>query len=188
MKATVVFTGRGLDITPAMKEFITEKLEKLTYIDMALLIDCEVGQTVAHKGKKDDFYVRFLITVPKAAVRLKKNGPEVYSLVDFMMPMLQEKLVQYKENLRKWEGSEAWPEPTVVEAHSQADESSVYAGYVPKIRKKVLAELTTVSVTEAIERMELMDRDFYVFKDISSGKISIISKQGTGYELLVPET
>lgn len=183
----ITFTGRGLEVTESMKQFITEKLMKVPHLDMALQVNCEVGQTVSHKGSEKDFYLRVLITLPKAVVRMRKEGAEVYSLVDEMFPSLQKKLVQYKENFRKWEGAEQWPESTVVEEYIVPDDSSsaVYAGYLPQVRKKILTEMPPMSVTEAIERMELMDRDFFVFREVQSSKIAVVARMAGGYELIM---
>ncbi len=185
----VTFTGRGLEVTDSMKQFITDKLSKIPHIDMSLQVNCEVGQTVSHKGASKDFYVRVLITLPKAVVRMKKDGADVYALVDEMTPSLQKKLVQYKDNFRKWEGAEQWPESAVVEEDAIVDDSAsaVYAGYVPQIRKKVLTEMPPMSVTEAVERMELMDRDFFVFRDVQTSKIAVVARRGDGYEMVVTE-
>jgi len=180
----VTFTGRGLEITEAMKDFITEKLEKIPYIESATHINCEIGQEIAHKGTEKDFYIRLLITLPKAAVRMKKEGPEVYSLLDEMLPSIQKKLVQYKENSKKWEGSEQWPEAKVEEEQVDTSVSAVYANYVPKIKRKNITEMQPMSVSEAIERMELLDKSFFVFKDILTNSIAVVSKKGGSYELI----
>lgn len=187
MDIPIIFTGRNVDVTESMRQFITEKLEKVLYIESATSINCEVGQTMSHRGTEKDFYVRFLINLPRAQVRLKKEGPEVYPLVDEMMISLRNKMVQYKDNLKKWEGTEVWPESPVVEDASLLDDSAsaVYAGYTPHIRRKVISEMAPMSVTEAIERMELLDKDYFVFKDIQSGKVSVVARKTGEYEVVV---
>jgi hypothetical protein len=87
--------------------------------------------------------------LPKAVVRIKKEGAEVYPLMDEMLPSLHNKMVHYKDNFRKWEGAEAWPEAALTEdltAQQQADDSAsaMYAGYSPKVRRKVVTEMPNV--------------------------------------------
>ena len=190
MSLPITYTGRGVEVTDPMKEYIEDKLLKVPHIELATQINLEVGNTVFHKGADKDFYVRILITLPKAVVRMKKEGGDVYVLFDDMVPSLQEKLVHYKDNFRKWEGAETWPETAVVEdvkeeAKLGDSSSAIYAGYVPKIRRKVITEIAPMSVTEAIERMELLDKNFFIFKDVQSGNIAVVVKNGSEYEMVV---
>jgi len=192
MSLPITFTGRGFDVTDPIKKYVEDKLLKLPHIELATQIDLEVGKTVFHKGAAKDFYVRILITLPKAVVRMKKEGEDVYVLFDDMAPSLHEKLVHYKDNFRKWEGAETWPENAVVEdvkeeAKLEDSSSAIYAGYVPKIRRKVITEMAPMSVTEAIERMELLDKDFFIFKDVQSGNIAVVVKNGSEYEMVVAD-
>ena len=188
MSIPISFTGRGVEVTDSMKNFITEKLEKVPHIELATQANVEVGQTMAHKGTENDFYVRILLNLPRAILRMKKEGSEVYDLVDQMLPSLHQKMVQYKENFRKWEGAETWPETQVTEdIKEEESNSAMYAGYTPNVRRKVLTEMAPMSVTEAIERLELLDKQFFVFKDVQSGNIAVVSKKGANYEMIVAD-
>lgn len=191
MSLPITFTGRGVEVTDSMQQYIQDKLSKLPHIELVTQINVEVGKTVFHKGSEKDFYVRLLLTLPRAVVRMKKEGAEVYSLVDDMTPSLHSKMVHYKENFRKWEGAESWPETAVVEDFKQTDEdpqsSAMYASYTPNVRRKVITEMAPMSVTEAIERMELLDKEFFIFKDVQSGKIAVVVKKGTDYEMVIAD-
>jgi putative sigma-54 modulation protein len=192
MTLPITFTGRGVEITDSMKQFIEDKLAKLPHIDLVTQVNVEVGKTVFHKGSENDFYVRILITLPKAVVRIKKEGAEVYPLMDEMTPALHKKMVHYKDNFRKWEGAEAWPETALADdlATQQANDdssSAMYAGYTPKVRRKVVTEMSPMSVTEAIERMELLDKEYFVFKDVQTGNVAVVAKKGGEYEVVVAE-
>lgn len=192
MALPITFTGRGVEVTDSIRQFVEDKLSKLPHIELVTQINVEVGKTVFHKGSESDFYVRILITLPKAVVRIKKEGAEVYPLMDEMIPSLHKKMVHYKDNFRKWEGAEAWPETVMTEdfASKQAADdstSAMYAGYTPKVRRKVVTEMSPMSVTEAIERMELLDKEFFVYKDVQTGNVAVVAKKGEEYEVVVAE-
>lgn len=189
MSLPIIYTGRGVEVTESMKNYIEEKLEKVPHMDSVTLVNIEVGKTVFHKGSEKDFYVRLLVTLPKAVLRIKKEGADVYVLFDDMMPSLHKKMVQYKDNFRKWEGAETWPETAVVEdtadKETESAASAIYAGYVPNVRRKVITEMPPMSVTEAIERMELLDKEFFIFKDVQSGNVAVVAKRNGEYEMIV---
>ncbi|WKZ23890.1 MAG: ribosome-associated translation inhibitor RaiA [Candidatus Dojkabacteria bacterium] len=189
MNVPILFTGRNVEVTDSMKSYIEDKINKLPHVELATQISVEVGKTVFHKGADKDFYVRILMNLPKAVVRMKKDGGDVYVLVDDMMPSLHAKLVKYKDNFRKWDGAESWPEAAIVEdlAVTDHDESAsaIYAGYVPPVRRKVIKEMPPMSVTEAIERMELLDKSLFIFKDVQSGNVAVVVKKDDEYEMVI---
>ncbi|MCC7304346.1 HPF/RaiA family ribosome-associated protein [bacterium] len=190
MSLPIIFTGRGVEVTEALKNYIEDRLLKVPHIEMVTHVDVEIGKTVFHKGSDKDFYIRLLLTLPKAVVRIKKEGADVYVLMDEMVPSLHHKMLHYKDNFRKWEGSESWPETAIVEDVAQYKDdsaSAIYAGYTPTVRRKIISEMAPMSVTEAIERMELLDREFFVFKDIQSNNIAVVAKKGNGYEVVVAQ-
>lgn len=191
MPVPVTYTGRSVEVTDAMRTYFQDKLEKLPHIELATQVDIEIGNTASHRGAARDFYVRILLMLPKAVVRMKKEGADVYVLFDEMIPSLHKKMVHYKDNFRKWEGAETWPESAVVEdiggVAEESSASAVYASYTPNVRRKNLVEMTPMSVTEAIERMELLDKTFFLFKDVQTNKIAVISKENGDYEMIVAD-
>ncbi|WKZ30193.1 MAG: HPF/RaiA family ribosome-associated protein [Candidatus Dojkabacteria bacterium] len=184
----VQFSARGMSITEGMKAHITEKLEKITYIDDALSVSCEVGKTVSHRGSDSDFYIKVLVSYPKAVIRVKKEGNDIYPIMDMIAEALQKKVNQYHDGKRKWEGQENWPKYDLVDeiVDDESIEASKYATYTPAVRKKVISELAPITVSQAIEHLELLGKMFYLFKDIETGKLSVIYKDDAGYTLLIP--
>lgn len=191
MSLPITYNGRGVEVTDAIKQYIEEKLLKIPHVEQVTQVNVEIGKTVFHKGSEKDFYVRLLLTLPKAVVRIKKEGADVYVLLDDILPSLSKKLVQYKENFRKWEGSETWPETTVTEDMQAVgpddSTSAIYASYTPKVRRKVLTEMVPMSVTEAIERMELLDKEYFIFKDVQTNHIAVVARKNGEYEMVVAD-
>lgn len=184
----IQFSARGMSITEGMKSYIIEKLEKITYIDDAITISCEVGKTVSHRGTDTDFYVKVLLHYPKAFIRVKKEGSDVYPIMDMIIEALQKKVNQYQDSKRKWDGQENWPQFDVVDEsiNDETLEARKYATYEPAVRRKIITDLSPMTVSQAIEHLELLGKTLYLFKDIETSKLSVIYKDDAGYTLLVP--
>jgi len=190
MALSINYSGRNVDVTDSIQEYTTAKLASLPHIDLATSVSVEVGQHVAHKGVSKDFYVRVLIVLPRAVVRVKKEGDDVYKIVDTMLSSLRAKLTKYKDHFRKWEGEESWPEIKIEEnARYKHDPevSAMYAGYEPPVRRKKLVIDHPMSVSEAVERMELLDKKYFIFRDISTSKLAVLARAEEDYELVVIE-
>ena len=71
----------------------------------------------------------------------------------------------------------------------EMDDALRQAAEIPAtvIRRKLFS-VATVSASEAVEKMEDLGHDFYLFKDSASGVFSVVYKRKTGgYGLLVPK-
>jgi len=181
----IILTGRGVSITEAIRNNVADKLSKLNYIDKATKISVEISESVSHRGADQDFSVRVLCFFPKAAIRLKKDGRDIYVLIDEMLEPLQKMINRYMDNLQQ-RPDEVVSTIEVVE-DSEYDASPAFVTpYTPKVRRKVIEDMTPISVAEAIDKMELLGRTCYLFKNLADGKLNVMSKEGEEYILLVP--
>mgnify|MGYP000246036646 CR=1 FL=1 len=188
MNSKFIFSGKGVDLTESIKSYFLDKVKRVRYIELALVVDLEVGENISHKGVATDFYIRVLITLPKTLLRIKKVGEDVYKLIDEMVDNLEEKLKKYKDNLRKWEGSEPWPVRRIIEdADYKLDNDGNYSNYLTPVRRKYVEHTIPISVEEAIQRMELLGKEFFFFRNVEDNEYAVIYKENSGYVLLSPK-
>lgn len=176
--------GRGLKVTNKMQVMVEDRLSNFDrFKKMILQLEFEIGQNKAHKGVKNDCYVRALATLPHAKVRVKKEGKDVLVLIDSVMDILEDRLQQYLDNLRHWQNKESWPEIKAIQ--DQELDDGIRLSYEPKVRIKVLEEASPMSISEAIERMELLGRVAYFFKNIETSHFEMIYQDSLGQYVLV---
>jgi len=89
------FTGHGLEVTPALREFTTGKLEKLlrhfdkiTSINVIFEVDKlrQIAEATVH--------------VPKSELHARSEADDLYSAVDGLMDKLDRLLVKHKEKMK----------------------------------------------------------------------------------------
>lgn len=183
-------SGRGVEVTEAIKQYIEEKIQRINFIELSTAIHCEVSYAKGHRGADQDFAFRILVDMPSAVVRIRKEGKDLYALVDEVVDSADSKMVKYKDNLRKWEGSESWPEAQVIADEAEQKSENIdaqYLNYKPQIRRKILAELSPISIEEALARMELLGKNYFLFKDISTGKLALLTFEEGEYLLVSPK-
>lgn len=163
----IIVNGRHLEVTPALKSYAEEKLGKFDRY-LSHITEAVVTLTVEKYRHK-------------AEVLLKANGVliqaegvtgEIYSSIDEVVEKLEKQVKKYKEKMvshRKGEGKATAAPAT---AAAEADQG--------KIIKKKRFDMKPMTPDEAAMQMELLDKDFFVFSNHSTGEINVIYRRDDG--------
>lgn len=193
-KKEIQITFVGMEPTEALKKYTLEKiLKKENLLEEATKVEVFLKEQVNAKGIQNDFRVDIDVSLPKAPVRVEESGPEMYANIDKATDVLFRRLKRYSDQKAHWEGEESWK---VLEAEAAQQELSNgpendlddYSDYVPKIAKrKIIEDMSPLEEGEAIERMELMGFDQFLFRSKKTNKISMLYKRKSGgYGLVEP--
>jgi len=85
-----------------------------------------------------------------------------------------------------WGGTKAW-EVMDIDTNTEIEEDQ-YSNYVPKIAKrKKIDTMSPLEEGEAIERMEMLGYDSFLFRSKATDKISLVYKRKDGsYGIVEP--
>jgi putative sigma-54 modulation protein len=195
LKDKIKISFVGMESSDSLKEYITEKIEKKKkLLKEATLIEVFFKENIHSRGVKEDFRVDITITLPNSPIRVEQSGEDMYANIDLAMDTLDRRLKRYRDRKGNWEGVKPWK---VLEAEAALQalteevegELTDYSDYVPKmaVRKKV-KDIGPMVEAEAIERMELLGYDQFLFLNKSTGKMSMIYRRRRGgYGLVEPE-
>ena len=185
----------GMEPSDTLKEYITEKLEKNEKIlKEATLIEVFFKENIHSRGVKEDFRVDITVTLPNSPIRVEQSGEDMYANIDLAMDTLDRRLRRYRERRGYLEGVKPWKvleAQAALEALTEEVEGELddYSDYVPKIAvRKTVKDIGPMEEGEAIERMELLGYDQFLFLNKTTGKMSMIYKRRRGgYGLVEPE-
>ncbi len=185
----------GMEASDTLKEYITEKLEKKGKIlKEATLIEVFFKENTHSRGVKEDFRVDITVTLPNSPIRVEQSGEDMYANIDLAMDTLDRRLRRYRERRGYLEGVKPWKvleAQAALEALTEEVEGELddYSDYVPKIAvRKTVKDIGPMEEGEAIERMELLGYDQFLFLNKTTGKMSMIYKRRRGgYGLVEPE-
>lgn len=184
----------GMEPTEALKKYVLEKiLKKEHLLEEATNVNVILKEQTYSRGIENDFRVDIDVSLPKALVRVEESGAEMYANIDKATDVLFRRLKRYHDQKAHWEGQESW---RVLEAEvaqqslSNEPERDLddYSDYVPKIAKRKIADdMSPLEEGEAIERMELLGYDQFLFRSKKTNKISMIyRRKHGGYGLVEP--
>jgi putative sigma-54 modulation protein len=191
----IKITFVGMEPSESLKEYVTEKIDKKKkLLKEATLIEVFFKENIHRRGVKEDFRVDINVTLPNSPIRVEQSGEDMYANIDLAMDTLDRRLKRYYDRRGNWEGIKPW-KVLEAEAALQALTEEVegelddYSDYVPKIAViKSVKDIGPMVEAEAIERMELLGYDQFLFLNKTTGKMSMIyRRRNGGYGLVEPE-
>jgi len=159
--------GKDLTVSQDMVERIAYKL---SFLDKYILIDDETTAQVI--VKKHGNNIKLEVTVPTKVGYLRSEviDKDIRNAIDDSIDKLEDQLRRQKTRLSRRHKEKL--------AKNFISEDVEEEKTVPVRVKRVPVE--EMDVEETIMQMELLDHSFFIFKDYSSGVISVVYKREEG--------
>ena len=156
--------GDKLTVTKSMKEYITEKLGKLDkYFESPKDTECKV----LIKVKNQDQSIEVTVPTSKFTLRAEERHPDLYAATDLVIDKLEGQIRKKYRDVPKFEMSFDFD----VSDEEENDE---------KIVKRKEMEMKPMDEEEALIQIELLNHDFFVFKNIDEDCVSVLYKRKDG--------
>lgn len=169
MQVTVV--GRHIEATEALKQYATEKLSRLEkYLPKTIQVVVTLSVV-----KKVHHIAEAVIKSNGLLIQASEETEEMYSAIDLLMAKLERRVRRYREKLtdHKHQSSKA-------AEVARASESSHPEDRIPQIIKTKRFDLKPMQPEEAVMQMELLDKEFFIFANATSGHVNVIYKLKDG--------
>ncbi|MBN1953772.1 MAG: ribosome-associated translation inhibitor RaiA [Anaerolineae bacterium] len=173
----VQLVARNLEITPRLQEYVEQKIEKLErYISnieearMELVV--ENTRSNAHRQ-----VAQLTIWIHGTMLRAEERGADMFTAIDATLDKMRRQISRYKNRQqdRRQRGME----------ENMPAEDTLPPVEIVRVKR---FEVLPMSAQEAIEQMELLGHQFFVFLDGEQGGINVAyRRRDGGYGLIVPE-
>jgi putative sigma-54 modulation protein len=106
----------------------------------------------------------------------------MFTAIDTVLDKMYRQIARYKgKRQNRWRGAATAPEPLPIEEEELEEEAS----RIVRVKRFLM---TPMGPEEAVEQMELLGHDFFVFFHADEGRINVLYRRKTGdYGLLQPE-
>jgi putative sigma-54 modulation protein len=181
----------GMEPTEALKKYVLDKVGKYEHLwEGAVAMNVYLKENVKSRGVKENFRIDITVDLPSTPVRVEVRGENMYANIDEATDTLARRLKRYVERKEYWEGKTPWKvlEADAMLKNMEQEEMDTYADYAPTIAvRKVVEDMSPLDEGEAIERMELLGYDQFLFRNKKTNKISMIYRRKRGgYGLVEP--
>ena len=176
--------GRNLDVTPALREYTETKLERAVHHFDDLVKEADVHLSVARNPRVPQQTTEVTVFANGTVIRAQERSENLYASIDLVANKLARQLRRFKER-HSDHGHRTTPTAANdVLLTERAVEDSLLEGKEaqlpsPGVRRKYFA-MPAMSLEEARHQLEVIDHDFYLFRDKESGELQVIYHRNHG--------
>ena len=176
--------GRNLDVTPALREYTETKLERAIHHFDDLVKEADVHLSVARNPRVPQQTAEVTVFANGTVIRAQERSENLYASIDLVASKLARQLRRFKER-HSDHGHRTTPTAANdVLLTERPTEDSLLEGKEaqlpsPGVRRKYFA-MPAMSLEEARHQLEMIDHDFYLFRDKESGDLQVIYHRNHG--------
>ena len=181
--------ARNLDVNPRLQDYVDKKLNRLDRY-LPNITEIRLDLTKAHYKSGADRSIAQLTVRSTRGLILRaedKTQDDIFAAVDVVTDKMYTQISKYKGKRRRKMGERfesMEPELAAAEATPVVDEVEEVPAQI--MRRKRL-EMIPMSEDEAIDQLELLQHDFFVFFNASTNAVSVLYKRDDGnYGILEP--
>lgn len=204
----ITITGRNIGITDRFRDYATEKAEKVSHLaDRALALEIKVSRHHEKTGgRPGDDRVEMTLVGPGPVVRAESAGSDKYVAFDLAIDKLMERLRRAKDKKKVHRGQHrpvslreasadgfrvvditpADPETIekvvtgAIPVQEEARDTEGDDDYSPVVVRQKVFPAASMTVDEAVDQLELVGHDFFLFIDAESDRPSVVYRR-TGW-------
>ncbi|APB34541.1 sigma 54 modulation protein/30S ribosomal protein S30EA [Gloeomargarita lithophora Alchichica-D10] len=181
----LVIHGKNIAITDPIRTYVESKLAKaLSHFD-GLITEVNAHLSVARNPRIHDTHIaEMTLYLGGNVMRAEERSENLYASIDLVADKLARKVRKFKEKKQ----AKLHNTPALVTAGELVPLKTEGLPELPKevVRRKYFA-MPPMTVDEALEQLELIDHDFYVFRNRETGEINVMYERNHGgYGLIQP--
>jgi putative sigma-54 modulation protein len=191
----VTVTGRNVELTPALKDYLTEKLQRSQkHFDHALmaiaLLSVAKNPSVAQNQTAE-----VTIKLNGSVIRGEESTENMYASIDLVADKIERQLRKYKTRYyQKGNKTKSKNGFHTVDVGAEIDDDIVVSkevaeeNFMPKIVRSKRFTLKPMPAEEACKHMDLLGHDFFMFINSETNQVNTVyHRRDSHYGLIEPE-
>lgn len=176
----LIITGKNMEVSEPLKEYVERKISKLTrYLPTIDEVHVELSVQKV-KSNQERQVVQVTMRSNSTILRAEERSADMLAAVDSVRDKLQRQIERYKRRpvrIRQRARAAAAEAPAVPEEEAPA-----------RVVRTKRFSVIPMTEDEAIEQMELLGHDFFIFYNPTTASLNVIYRRKDGnYGLLQPE-
>ena len=184
----ILIHGKNLELTGALKEYTEAKIEKATHHYKDIVKEADIHLSIEKNPRVSFQTAEVTIFANGTVIRAEEKTENLYSSIDLVSNKLCRKLRKYKERNNKTIHNKQFKNKDSLPIESMESnflDKALFKGGTeaslpePSIKNKYF-EMTPISSDEARKQLDLIDHDFYVFRNKKNNELQVIYKRNHG--------
>jgi putative sigma-54 modulation protein len=185
----LVIHGKNIEITDAIREYVHQKIEKAVSHFQNITNEVDVHLSVARNPRINPKQAaEVTIYANGNVIRAEESSENLYASIDLVADKIARQLRKYKERRHEKKTHAQTSIEGVVQQTVVTDLIGSRAPELPEevVRTKYFA-MPPMTVAEALDQLQLVGHDFYMFHNIETGEINVIYERNHGgYGVIQP--
>lgn len=188
----LVIKGRNVEVNDRLREYVEKKIGKMTkFLPDVQEIRVELAEEKSRKTSERQV-VQVTMRSNGTLLRAEERNSDIYAAIDAEADKLNGQINRFKgKRRRKMERAQVAAvealETEYISAAMEpvADDEDLFEGRIVRTKR---FSMLPMGEEEAIDQMELLGHDFFVFYNVNSDSINVLYRRSDGnYGLLQPE-
>ena len=182
----LIIKGKNLDVPKNAKDYIEKKAQKFDrHLQSISKAKVEVSEEDT-RSRENRYVVEVTVDSEGTFLRGEERGPDIFSAVDAVSSVMERQIRRYKQRLngkKRHRTGISKTHSSVETAEPLMDDED--EGKLIKFKR---FEVDPMPPDEAVDQMELLGHDFYIFFNADSERFAVVYKRSIGdYGLIEPE-
>jgi putative sigma-54 modulation protein len=184
--------GNNITVTEAIHLYVQEKLENAVRHFQNITTKVDVHLSVARNPRISDSHkAEVTVYANGTVIRAQENSEDLYASIDMVADKITRQLRKYKEkhflkNHKPSKAEELATQPPIV-----TDIKDLIGDRQPELPSEVVRmkyfAMPLMTIDDALVQLQLVDHDFYVFRNSDSNEINVIyMRNHGGYGVILP--
>ena len=173
--ATFNIRGKNIEVTPNLREYVEKRVGKISkYFDNIEEI------FVLLAVEKDRQIVEVTAEVPSGLVlRGEESTDDMYTSIDLVVEKLERQIRKQKTKLERRFRAGGFKGELIEEVKQRAEKAEDEGEEAPVVKTKRFV-VKPMDVQEAIMQMNLINHNFFVFRDAQTEEFCVVYKRNDG--------
>ena len=179
--------GRNLELTPSLRDYTQTKIDKAIHNFQEMVVEADVHLSVARNPRVPQQTAEVTVFANGTVIRAQERSENLYASIDLVANKLARQLRKYKERHNTHHSHNNRSTKSIQNEETQNFSSSdnpLIEGKEPHlpspgVRRKYF-EMTPMSIEAARAQLDLIDHDFYLFREEEGSALRVIYKRTHG--------
>ncbi len=186
----LLIQGNNITVTDAIHDYVQEKLEKAVKHFQSLATKIDVHLSVAKNARITNKHkAEVTVYANGTVIRAQEGSENLYASIDLVSDKIARQLRKYKERQldKKIQTADPLEPPTEVTPIT----TDLIGDRTPELPTEVVRmkyfAMPSMTIEDALEQLQLVDHDFYMFRNQETDEINVIYiRNHGGYGVIQP--
>ncbi|MGB6295476.1 MAG: ribosome-associated translation inhibitor RaiA [Rivularia sp. (in: cyanobacteria)] len=180
----LVIHGKNIEITDAIREYVHQKIEKAASHFQHLTNEVDVHLSVAKNPRiNPNQTAEVTIYANGNIIRAEESSENLYASIDLVANKIARQLRKYKER-RRDQKIHAHSNNNIEELIPEEVVTDLIGDRTPELPEEVVRTkyfaMPPMTVSQALEQLQLVGHDFYMFHNSDTNEINVIYERNHG--------